>query len=225
MYRFVFSLIFLITLSGCATVVQTDVMRVHNLPQLIAGKTFYMLPSDAQDGRTEYALYARDVANALIEKGMVERSEIIGSDYGVIISYSIDNGQTITSQVPVYGEMGGGTSNISGTVTTVNQSGGRNTSTISGTVENESKFGVVGSRTDTDILYTRRFELSLVDVAKSPKPREKMIYAYEGKVKSMGNSGTFLEVSKCLIRALLDDFPGRSGITEHLARDAKQCVR
>jgi hypothetical protein len=219
MMRMMAGLIVALMLSGCATFVHSDITRVHMLEPSVAGRTFFMLPTANQQGRAEYGLYARDVAEALTAKGMIERPDVNGTDYAVFISYGVGDGQTITSTVPVYDNT---PANVTGTVTTTDPRGRMSTSTVSGTVEQER---LVGTRTQTDIVYTRTFKLSLVDLAKSPNPGQNMIYAYEGTVNSTGSSGSFMAVSKCMILSLLDDFPGPSGKTSRDTQIGSSCTR
>jgi hypothetical protein len=228
-YRVIARSIFLVAaawmMTAC-TQVQTTITNVHNLPDDLTGKSVFILPTDDQSGRAEYQLYATDVSEKLKAKGMQVTEEISNADYAAFVEYSIDGGTSMTSTIPIIGQTGGGTSYQRGTVNTTSSYGyGSSTSTYRGTTTTPATYGVVGSNTVTNTVFNRRFSLSLVDIAASDAENKELVYAYEGKVVSLGTTNNFMSVSRCLINALLDNFPGISGSTKTTKIEMGKCAR
>ena len=192
--------------AGC-TRVQSDVTRFHELSADSKGKSFFMLPTKDQDGSLEYRQYAEAVAQKLEAAGYVRKAELLDSDYAVAIQYTISDGKTVTSEMPLFGQTGGGTSYQSGTIMTP----GGGMSSYSGSTYTPPTYGVVGSTTTSHTYYTRQLSMDIIDTHKSSE--RKLYRVFEGKVVSTGSSGSFAKVSQCLINAMFDNFPGESGKT------------
>jgi len=211
----------LLCLQACQSV-NTQVSRFHSLPPDLAGRTFIVVPDPTQDGKQEFNLYGRDIAGHLARTGLVETQVFAQAEFVVMLSYNIGNGQTVTSQVPLWGQTGGGTSYTTGTVSNPYSVGSTN---FSATTTTAPTYGYVGSTSVTETVYTRHLEIALIDRAKTTNPNERLVYAFEGKAISSGSNATFHAVSLCLINAIMDDFPGASGRTKTVQALSEKCVR
>jgi hypothetical protein len=84
-------------------------------------------------------------------------------------------------------------------------------------------FGVVGSNVSTGTVFTRQLWLDMIDVHKSAEG--KLHKVFEGKVVSTGSSGSFAQVSQCLINAMFDKFPRESGKTAKINLPGSSCMK
>lgn len=212
--------------AGCATddlfagPVQTKTIAFHNLPGDLTGKKFYLLPMQGQQGTPEFNLYAQDIAGKLTAKGMVQTMTPPETDYVLMFSYSADNGRAVVNSIPVYDWTGGGTSTAE-----VKPTFGTGPS-YTATVKNDSSYEMVGQRTVTETVYKRNLEVRLaVKPSRSDNPTDNPTHVYQGSAMSEGSAATFAEVSRCIINALLDDFPGVNGRSASKLSMAQSCKR
>lgn len=209
--NFILTVFSALSLSACGTMIHADVTSFYDNEALISGKTFTIVPLQNQKESLEFRQYAAMVEEKLKEQGYV----LIGSNgyYGVNLRYGIDGGRDVTSSYPVYGQIGGGTTYHSGSV----NSYGSGFGTYSGTSYTTPQYGIVGSGVSSQTEFTRTLSLDIFNQKTNKK-------VYEGNVKSVGSSGTFSMVSKCLIQALLQNFPGNNGKTESLTLSGEECM-
>ena len=76
--------------------------------------------------------------------------------------------------------------------------------------------------------YRRHLGIQLIDKSKTDEAKkanpQAFVYAFEGNAISNGESASFMAVSKCLINAIMDDFPGVSGKTKTVMGFGGNCV-
>lgn len=218
MKKLVLTFILAVFLSGCIANVRSDVTRFHTLGTNTAQKTFVVVPYDDQEGSLEFKTYAAVVAEKLSAFGYQLADSWENADYAVFFQYGIDNGTTVVSSNPIYGQTGGGTTYTSGSLNSLDGS-----ATYSGTSYTSPSFGVVGTSTSTKTVYRRRFTLNITDIKQSTQ--DNVVDVFQGKVTSDGSSNTFATVSDCLIDAMFKDFPGESGKTTTVNTLSGECKK
>ncbi len=199
-------------LSACGTMISADVTSFHEDKALVPGKTFTVVPLQNQKNSLEFRQYAGLVEEKLKEQGYIP-SNSKSAYYSVNLRYGIDDGRKVTSSYPIYGQTGGGTTYHSGSV----NSYGGGFGTFSGTSYTAPQYGIVGSGVSSHTEFTRVLALDIFNQKTNKK-------VYEGSVKSVGSTGTFSVVSKCLIQALFQKFPGDNGKTESLTLSGDGCM-
>lgn len=203
-------------LSACGTMVNANVTSFHDEEALLPGKTFAVIPLQDQKNSLEFKQYAALVEDKLQEQGYVHASGK-AAYYGVNLRYGIDNGREVASSYPIYGQVSGGTTTYhSGSVNSYG-SYGSGFGNFSGTSYTPAQYGVIGSGVSSHTEYTRVLALDIFNQKTDKK-------VYEGNVKSIGSSGSFSAVSKCLIQALFQKFPGDNGKTESLTLPGNECM-
>jgi hypothetical protein len=203
----VFLLVCLFGLMGCGSV-SSSVSRFHKISNLPKGRYFIVLPIlKNKKGSLEFEEYAKNISSRLEKFGMIYTSRKQDADYAILLDYGIGGGKTSTSSMPLYGRTGGGTTYHSGTVSS--SSGGYGN--YSGTSYAPSRRRVIGSIPITRTIYTRLFVMDIIDLKKSSPGN--IVKVFEGKVNSVGSSNSFHKVSNCLISAMFENFPGKSGST------------
>lgn len=207
----------LFVLTGCAsTVIQSDVERIHSMPDDVTGKSFFVFPDSTQEGTQEFSLYAQDVAENLVLSGMVESSIFEGADY--IVQYRYNVGGAREEVVTTKSRSGGEFVSGMGMVTTGNAAG--QTFLYQGQRPVE-----VSEETTTTTVYDKVLEVDISDREKSMASAQNVAYVYQGRVSSSGSSGSFMSVSRCLFDALLKKFPGESGQTSRAMGFSPSCAR
>jgi hypothetical protein len=83
------------------------------MPPPAAGVTLAVLPLGSQEGDIEFSKYAGLVRDQLRARGYGLTENPSGARYWVTLAYDI-NGRLVQSQVPIYGQTGGGTTTITG---------------------------------------------------------------------------------------------------------------
>jgi len=197
-------------LTGCATFVQCNVTRFHNLPAVGEPKTFAFLPNHTQKNSIEYSSYCALITTKLETYGWkkhdTSKSDL--PDYLVSFAYNINKGERITGSITTYGETGGGTSYTTGTI----MGSGGGFATYSGTTYTPPTFGPVGDIPYSIDQYHRSLRMEILDAKTSTK--ENVIRVFEGRVLSTGTSQEIMQVLPTMIEALFQKFPGISGKTE-----------
>ena len=202
-----------VNLSGCRTV-ESKVTTFHQLPQKFSGETFVIYPADLKlaEGQ-EFFAYAGLIAEKLERKGL----KLLGTDktktptYAIIVAYGIDTGREVSYSVPQFGEVGGGYSSFSGTV-----SSAKGISTYSGNVYSQPQFGQTGTSVGSATVYKRILFVDFLDGEAFKAGKNKVLY--EGRLRSWGSSGHLPEVLPALISAMFDDFPGKPGVTRTIQK-------
>ena len=197
-------------LSGCAMFLRSQIAVFHDLPQGVAGTTYAMVPFKEQEGSLEYKAYEQAARLELNANGFrettLEQAEVV-----VFLSYGIDTGREVVLSYPIIGQTGVSSSSTYGTVQSYGGYG-----TYSGTTTYTPTYGVVGTGVTSRTEYTRFLRLDLLDRKNLAEGKIKKLY--EGKVVSRGSSGQLPAVLPTMIKALFEDFPGKSGSTRTSTR-------
>lgn len=197
-------------LSGCTRLIQSDISVFHEIPPTFTGATYAAIPFKEQEGSLEHKTYEQVVKRELNGKGFkevpIESAEIV-----IFMSYGIDTGREVVESYPIIGQSGVSSSHTSGKLYSYGGYG-----TYSGKTTYTPTYGVVGSDVTSSTEYTRFFKLDLFD--KKALTENKIKKIYEAKVISRGRSGQLSAVLPTMIKALLEDFPGKSGSTRRTMR-------
>lgn len=197
-------------LSGCAGFIRSDISVFHEIPSTFTGATYAVIPFKEQEGSLEHKTYERAVKRELDAKGFkevpIENAEIV-----IFLSYGIDTGKEVVESYPIIGQTGVSSSHTSGTLYSYGGYG-----TYSGTTTYTPTYGVVGTGVTSSTEYTRFFKLDLLD--KKALTEKQIKKLYEAKVISRGSSRQLSAVLPTMIKALFEDFPGKSGSTRRTIR-------
>ena len=194
----------LVLLAGCSNV-QTTVTSFHNLNQGIGGNgSISVMAGDKKlHGTLEFSHHRALLEQRLMEQGYQVTAPGNDSDYVAFLSYGIDGGRTELSSRPVMG-------------TTVGVGFGAVDVDDDGNVFYGSylmpTFGVVGSTTDSQTLYTSAIAIDIVerDSLEGSDPKR----LYEGRARSSGRCSAITPIFDEMLSALFEDFPGVSGQTQ-----------
>jgi Domain of unknown function (DUF4136) len=201
----------LVVLASACTQIRTQVTRFHHMPAAASGETFAVVPLNDQAGSLEWEQYADLVAQQLSAKGYVRVAQPTNAKYAVLFSYAIDRGKTTTSEVPIFGQTGGGVTTFNGTASGM-VGGTPYSGFTSGSAYTPPTYGEIGSVPVTMTTFTRAVELEIFDVPQtlaSGAPAK----TFEATAGSAGSSGALAVVMPAMIAAIFKDFPGKSGET------------
>jgi hypothetical protein len=165
------------------------------------GRTYVIAPGvdDLGAEDLQFREFASYVRGAMSRKGFVEVQDTTAADIALFLTYGIGDPErrTYVRNVPVYGQIGGGTSTV-----TLSSFGAGGWSTTTGTVTSPGLYGQVGTQTQTEtsVSHFRYLLLDAWDLAefrktKKARPVWKMI------VTSSGSSGDLREVFPILVAA------------------------
>jgi len=209
MWRIAF-IVFLASLASACTTVRSHISVFHELDAGVAGTTYALVPFKEQEGSLEHKTYEQAVKQELNAKGFkevpLEQAKVV-----VFISYGIDTGKQVVTSYPIFGQTGVSSSQTYGTVQSYGSYG-----TNSGTTTYTPTYGVVGSGVGSRTEYMRFLKLDILDKAAATEQKIKKLY--EAKVVSSGRSGQLAVVLPTMIKALFEDFPGKSGSTRTVNR-------
>jgi hypothetical protein len=192
------ALLLLAMLPGCA-LLMSQISVSHQLPTNLSGTTYVITPFKEQEGNPHYDAYAEAVRQQLNAKGLRETT-LDQAQIVVFFAYGIDEGKGVVSSYPIIGQTGATT--CSNSFDGTPQSYGCPDSSPWPT------YGVVETRKTKQIEYTRVLRLNIVD--KQALAEGKIKKLYEGKVVSRGFSDQLAEVLPMMVKALFEDFPGKS---------------
>ena len=190
-------------LSGCKYV-QSNIAVFHELTLDKSQMKYSFLPLNGQKGNLEYKSYKKIVAEKLSAYGFVEVQE--NPEYFIAFAYGIDNGKEEISSIPIVGQTGVSSATTYGSINTYGNYG-----SYSGTTTYQPTYGVVGSAPVSNTVYTRKLELSIIDINNS-KPDEPSVI-YQANVVSAGSSAQVAAVMPYMLEALFKKFPDESGKT------------
>lgn len=210
MKRWLTLIVCVILLSGCAGFIQSDVSVFHEIPPTFTGTTYAMIPFKEQEGSLEHKNYERAVKSELDAKGFRE-APIENAEVVIFLSYGIDTGKEVVESYPIIGKTGVSSSHSYGTVQSYGSYG-----TYSGTTTYKPTYGVVGTSVTSSTEYTRFLKLDILDRKALTEKQIKKLY--EVKVFSRGSSGQLPAVLPTMIKALFEEFPGKSGSTRRTTR-------
>ena len=194
--------------SGCGRI-QSNVTVFHELPATVQGVSYAFIRSKEQQESLEHKVYEGFVRQQLNKRGFRE-TEVAQAELAVFLSYEIDNGREVVSSYPIFGQTGVSSSYTYGNL--YRSYGGY--SSYSGTTTYTPTYGVVGTGTASDTVFTRRVQLDMLQRAALDQGQTKKVY--EGRVASSGASSQINVVMPYLIQALFEEFPGSSGTTRRV---------
>lgn len=202
-----------VILTGCETLQQQQ--RINSTttsfsdPAFKVGGSIAIIAADeVKNSSLEFAHFRKIIADKLTFFGYQVVEDLNVANQVAIVSYGIDNGRSKLVSTPVYGQIGGGTSYTSGTVTS-----GSGFGTYSGTTYSIPQFGVVGSSSDTVTVYSRALAIDLVDGASFRSGNTKKLL--EIRTSSSGSCGNITPVLPFIIDATFAVFPGESGVVRN----------
>ena len=202
-------MIFVICVSGCGGFVKTKVSSFHEMPQNLAGSTFYIFPCE-QTESLECSHYLNLIKRKLTEKGMLE-SEIEDSEYYFFVKYDI-NGKIVKTYEPIKRQTGVSSSRTFGTMNSYGSFG-----TYTATTHNVPRYEVVGTMEKEKLKgYIRHLYVDVYVPGKENRAVPEKIF--EGSAISEGSKGDLSLVMPSIIDSMFDDFPGISGETRTVIR-------
>ena len=202
MRNIILSLMFVV-LTGCANFIETKVSIFHELESSLSKVTYALVPTKEQEDSLEYQSYANLVKIELEKRGMTE-APYNQAKYAIFMFYGIDNGKEVITSYPIVGPTGTGSSYTSGTVNSYG-----NMATYSGTTHYLPTYGVVGTGSMSDTVFTRYLNIDIINIANSGNGKVKKVY--EGKAISLGATGQLVSVMPAIVKSVFEDFPGKSG--------------
>jgi hypothetical protein len=195
-------------LSGCATsTVLSHVTVFHELSTTPQDVKYAFVRSSHQEGSLEHKAYEQMVREQLNKRGFLE-VPVAQANIAVFLSYQIDDGKTVISSYPIFGQTGVAGSQTYGNIYSTSPG----TASFSATTTYTPSIGVVGAGDQSDLQYTRKVQLDMLDRQLLDKGTVSKIY--EGTVTSVGSSGQLNRVMPYMLRSLFQEFPGRSGTTK-----------
>ena len=189
-------------LAGCAAQVSSDVARFHRLPKP-NGETFQIEPMDqAKVGSLEFGQYANMVGDKLVGVGYKATPAGQKPDLIVKLDYSISKGQVRVRSYPGTGYWG-------------YPYGPRWYPYFYDPFYPYGYGYGFGMEPDirSEVYYTRRLRMDIERPAEAGKAAERL---FEGRVDSEGQDNRMTVVMPYLIKAMFDNFPGPSGVTQHI---------
>ncbi|RMF12041.1 MAG: DUF4136 domain-containing protein [Alphaproteobacteria bacterium] len=173
--------------AGCASKFKSDVARFHQLPRP-SGETFVVVPKDeAKKGSLEFAQYAAQIADRLSAYGYQRTRSEADADLVVRVDYGVDDGKTVVRSYPgTYGFY---------------------------PYHFHHHFwpyypGYGQTEIRSYVVYNRKLTMEIA------APSGEVLF--EGRVISQGRDNRLPEVMPYLIEAMFADFPGQSGVTQHV---------
>jgi len=202
--RFLVAVAVATILTACA-VVQSNVTAFHAIPasSTISGKIL-IIPGKGIAPSLEFQSYAARIYSLLAVHGFTPAASEGQADYIGIFTYGIDSGRDRIYSTPIFGQTGGGTTFHSGSVY-----GSGGSASYTGSSYTPATFGITGSRTESGMRFSRVAEFSIFSRVDS-----KLLW--QGRSVSSGSSGEIAQVLPTMIKALLKDFPGKSGKTRFI---------
>jgi hypothetical protein len=193
-------LLVLAVVTACANRISSDVARFHRL-QKPSGETFMIEPMDkAKLGSLEFGQYANLVGDRLVAVGYKATPQGQKPELIVRLDYSVSSGQVRVRSYPGTGFYG-------------MYSYGRPWSPYFYDPFYPYPYGLE-PEVRSEVYYTRRLNMDIERPAVEPgKASEKL---FEGRVESEGLDNRMPEVMPYLIKAMFDNFPGPSGVTQHI---------
>jgi hypothetical protein len=177
----------------------------HEIPEKGSGHAYVLIPFKEQIGSLEHKSYESVVKRQLSTKGFRD-VPVDNAKFAVFMRYGIDDGKQVMNTYPIIGQTGVSSSYTTGSLSSYGRYG-----SFTGTTQYTPNYGVVGTGVTTNTVYTRFFNLEILD--KNALAENKIVKVYEGKVISEGAEGQLPVVMPTMIKALFEDFPGKSGST------------
>lgn len=198
-------------LSACA-MVGSNVTAFHRLtPEMTSGKTVAIEPgTNAIKDSLEFAEYRTQLAERFVKQGYVVVDQPEQAEWIAFLRYGIDDGKDVpySYTTPQYGQIGGGTTYQSGTVSNYRTG---SYGSYSGTSYTAPTYGVTGYTTNSGVRreYSRSVNMDILD--RAALERGQTVKLYEGKVVSSGSCASLAPIFPAMADALFEQWPGESG--------------
>lgn len=197
-------------LAGCASQFGAQVTAYHQQGVPLQGLSYRLQPDARQAESLEYATYAAQVRQQLMQAGMVEAG---GNrhDVDVRFDYSVDGGQPVHYQQPEYAYVYQGSR-------PVRRDRVQSDGSVISYWEMHPVYGydLIGYTTHQRVVFTHQLRLTLTRSSTSAKPQVGMARLYEGTVVHESHSNAVNYTVPRMVRALFKDFPGPNGQTRHV---------
>lgn len=188
-------------LSGCSTIIKSDVTAFHEWPDQLPDKSYVFERTREQNDSLEYLNYENLVRNELNRIGFVEAPAATKPSLKVAMGYSI-SGRDVREVYPVvvnpypywYGPAWRGYYGP-----------------YWGPFYDPFWYGppIVENRVSQYTVFTRRLHITMTRLADGKK-------LYETTVVSEGSNGSLAAVMPYMVRSAFADFPGKSGVPRHV---------
>jgi len=167
------------------------------------GKSIAVVPVDGiREGSLEFAFYREKIEQRLKIAGF-SIADSKDAELIAVVSYGIDDGVRHTSNIPIQGQTGGGTTYHSGTVY-----GAGGSASYSGSSYQMPTYGTVGSFPVSVTEYTRAIAMDIIRPSKQKNSEPKVVY--ELRAKSKGHCSNFSEVFDEMLDGIFQVFPGEN---------------
>lgn len=199
-------------LSGCASVVESDVTAFHAWPADANGKSYVFAPAKEQENNLEYGNYAQLIRQQLQTLGFAEAADKKSAQLTVSFRYGMNTEQVVVTRpaydpffygpAPGWGRFGPHPYGFYGPY---------------GPFYDPFWYGGPMQTTSYPV-YLRRLQIGIANAGDGKT-------LYDVVVDSEGNRGGLAAVMPYMVRAAFTDFPGPSGVTRHIKieveKDAK----
>ncbi|WP_343586572.1 DUF4136 domain-containing protein [Herbaspirillum sp.] len=202
-------------LSGCASVVESDVTAFHAWPADANGKSYVFAPDKEQENNLEYGNYARLISQQLQALGFTEAADRKSAQLAVSFRYGMNTEQVVVTRPaydpffygppPGWGRFGPHPYGFYGPY---------------GPFYDPFWYGGPMQTTSYPV-FLRRLQIGIANAGDGKS-------LYDVVVDSEGSRGGLAAVMPYMVRAAFTGFPGPSGVTRHIkievekdAKDAK----
>lgn len=210
---FIPSLIAITMLVGCAPLAsryEVSTTAFVSNDGLQTGSISVLAADPLVNSSLEFNFYKKQIEDKLTGKGYVISSNPAKADLILYASYGIDSGTNKSVSVPSYGQIGGGTTFSSGTVST-----GSGTGYYSGTSYQMPTYGITGSTSVSVTSFKRVIALDIFKVSRDKNvPNSKLV---ELRSQSTGSCKIFTQVFPFMLDAIFMGYPWSNGKTNTLA--------
>lgn len=205
MFRLLSFISALALLGACTPTLSAKALRFNQGLELNTGKTFAIVAEGEQNNNLEFNHYAELLNRQLQIHGLQQASSLVAADYRVYFSYGSDGGRQFVQSYPDVGLRGGFSSYGSGVGIG-----------IGGPLYDPYRH----NRVESYVVYTHRFEMRIENAHSRGRNN-----VFQGRVVGSGGSQGIAANMPCLIAAMFQDFPGRSGVEQDISLPLTACSR
>ncbi|KAF1047019.1 MAG: hypothetical protein GAK35_00816 [Herbaspirillum frisingense] len=190
-------------LSGCASVVESNVTAFHAWPADAGGKSYVFAPTKEQENNLEYGSYAQLIRQQLQSLGFTEAADRKSAQLTVSFTYGMNTEQVVVSRPaydpffygppPGWGRFGPHPYGFYGPY---------------GPFYDPFWYGPM--QTTSYPVFLRRLQIGIANAGDGKQ-------LYDVVVDSDGNRGGLSATMPYMVRAAFSDFPGPSGVTRHIS--------
>ena len=196
-------------MSGCTTI-RTHVTTFHT--ENHQKGTIKVMPlNETQSDSLEFKFVQAALIRNLQKVGFTPVDSQSESQFKALLSYGVDDGKTVTSTMPLYGQIGYDSYHVEKVIADP-QSGQE---TIYHSVNMMPRYGVVADMPTVSTEYKRTVT---IDIYKMGQQTEKR---YEIKAYSIGACANAAMVAVPMIEAIFKIFPSPNGVPQRVSIEAK----